>query len=104
MPIYEYQCGECDHRLEALQKMSEQPLQVCPACTKPALNKLISAAGFRLSGSGWYQTDSKAAAKKSGSGEGVSANSKTATPAVAATTSSPTVKKDATATKAAASS
>ncbi|MFT6914684.1 MAG: putative FmdB family regulatory protein [Motiliproteus sp.] len=100
MPIYEYQCGECDHRLEALQKMSEQPLTECPACTKPALNKLISAAGFRLSGSGWYQTDSKAGAKKSAGTEGASANTKTAKPAAAA---SGTANKDSATPKAAAS-
>jgi putative FmdB family regulatory protein len=59
MPIYEYSCTECDHALEALQKMSDAPLVDCPACSKPALKKLISAAGFRLSGSGWYETDFK---------------------------------------------
>ncbi len=59
MPIYEYVCAECEHAHEALQKMSDDPLQECPACAKPALKKLISAAGFRLSGSGWYETDFK---------------------------------------------
>ncbi|MFT5503428.1 MAG: putative FmdB family regulatory protein [Gammaproteobacteria bacterium] len=59
MPIYEYSCTECEHALEALQKMSDAPLLDCPACSKPALKKLISAAGFRLSGSGWYETDFK---------------------------------------------
>jgi len=59
MPIYEYVCTECEHALEALQKMSDDPLQKCPACGKPALKKLVSAAGFRLSGSGWYETDFK---------------------------------------------
>jgi len=59
MPIYEYVCTECEHAHEALQKMSDDPLQECPACSKPALKKLISAAGFRLSGSGWYETDFK---------------------------------------------
>lgn len=59
MPIYEYVCTECEHAHEALQKMSDDPLQDCPVCRKPALKKLISAAGFRLSGSGWYETDFK---------------------------------------------
>ncbi|MEH6470794.1 MAG: zinc ribbon domain-containing protein [Halopseudomonas sp.] len=68
MPIYEYQCGECSHQLEALQKISDAPLQDCPACDKPALNKMISAAGFRLSGSGWYETDFKTGTKKNLSG------------------------------------
>ena len=59
MPIYEYACNECGHELEALQKMSEAPLTDCPACARPALKKKISAAGFRLTGSGWYETDFK---------------------------------------------
>jgi putative FmdB family regulatory protein len=59
MPIYEYVCNECGHQLEALQKMSDTPLLECPACEKEALKKKISAPGFRLSGSGWYETDFK---------------------------------------------
>ncbi|MCC6196502.1 MAG: zinc ribbon domain-containing protein [Burkholderiales bacterium] len=57
MPIYEYRCGKCQHKLEALQKFSDAPLSTCPACGEPALAKLVSAAGFQLKGSGWYQTD-----------------------------------------------
>ena len=64
MPIYEYRCDACGHSLEALQKMSDAPLTECPACQQPALSKLISAAGFRLSGSGWYETDFKSGSKK----------------------------------------
>ncbi len=59
MPIYEYECGNCGHRLDALQKISEQPLRTCPACSADSLRKLISAPQFRLSGSGWYETDFK---------------------------------------------
>jgi putative FmdB family regulatory protein len=59
MPIYEYRCEACGHELEAMQKMSDAPLIDCPECGKPALKKLISAAGFRLKGSGWYETDFK---------------------------------------------
>jgi putative FmdB family regulatory protein len=57
MPIYEYECTACGHQLEALQKMSEDPLKDCPKCNQPTLNKLVSAAGFQLKGSGWYVTD-----------------------------------------------
>lgn len=57
MPIYEYQCERCGHQLEAFQKMSEAPLTDCPACHQAALQKLVSAAGFQLKGSGWYVTD-----------------------------------------------
>ena len=59
MPIYEYVCTKCEHPHEALQKLSDAPLTDCPACGKSTLKKKISAAGFRLSGSGWYETDFK---------------------------------------------
>ena len=64
MPIYEYQCGACQHEMEALQKISDQPLQDCPQCDQPSLSKKISAAGFRLKGGGWYETDFKTGSKK----------------------------------------
>lgn len=64
MPIYEYECGSCGHRLEAIQKMNEPVLKDCPACGKSTLKKLISAAGFQLKGSGWYATDFKGGDKK----------------------------------------
>ena len=64
MPIYEYKCTECDHALEKLQKISDDPLLDCPACNKPGRQKLISAAGFRLKGGGWYETDFKSGTKK----------------------------------------
>jgi len=64
MPIYEYVCTDCVHEFETLQKMGATPLSVCPACEKPALKKKISAPGFRLSGSGWYETDFKSGNQK----------------------------------------
>lgn len=59
MPIYEYACQSCDHTLDALQKISDDPLVECPACGEPALRKLLSAPRFRLKGEGWYETDFK---------------------------------------------
>ncbi len=59
MPIYEYVCQSCGHDMEALQKISDPPLTECPQCGKPELKKQISAAGFRLKGGGWYETDFK---------------------------------------------
>jgi len=59
MPIYEYICTDCDNAHEALQKLSDKPLSDCPACGQSALKKKISAPGFRLSGTGWYETDFK---------------------------------------------
>lgn len=64
MPIYEYKCQACHEQLEALQKMADAPLLECPACGKPALKKKVSAAAFRLKGSGWYETDFKTGNKK----------------------------------------
>lgn len=59
MPFYEYQCRQCGHELEALQKISDKPLRQCPECGKAALTKLVSAPIFRLKGGGWYETDFK---------------------------------------------
>ena len=59
MPIYEYRCEFCAHHLEKLQRMSEDKLVDCPECGQPALKRLVSAAAFRLKGSGWYETDFK---------------------------------------------
>jgi putative FmdB family regulatory protein len=59
MPIYEYRCQSCGHELEKLQRMNDAALTDCPACGKSALKRLISAAGFRLKGAGWYETDFK---------------------------------------------
>lgn len=64
MPIYEYQCQACGHEMEALQKMSDPALVSCPSCNQDALKKMISAAGFRLKGGGWYETDFKTGSKK----------------------------------------
>jgi len=64
MPIYEYQCQQCGHQMEAIQKISDAALVECPECGKPALKKLVSAAAFRLKGGGWYETDFKSSDKK----------------------------------------
>lgn len=64
VPIYEYTCSTCNHSLEKLQKMSDAPLRDCPECGKSTLEKQVSAAGFRLKGAGWYETDFKSSNKK----------------------------------------
>ena len=64
MPIYEYQCQNCATEVEVLQKISDAPLQDCPECGEPGLRKKVSAAAFRLKGSGWYETDFKSGGKK----------------------------------------
>jgi putative FmdB family regulatory protein len=59
MPFYEYQCKNCGHDLEAMQKITEPPLKKCPHCGKSQLQRLMSAPVFRLKGGGWYETDFK---------------------------------------------
>jgi len=67
MPIYEYRCSVCGHADEHLQKVSDAPLKVCPACGKSKYQKQLSAAGFQLKGTGWYATDFKGSGKKADS-------------------------------------
>jgi putative FmdB family regulatory protein len=85
MPIYEYQCESCGHALEALQRLSDPLLIDCPACNKPALKKQISAAGFRLKGGGWYETDFKSGSKKNLAGDASGGASAPASAPAAAT-------------------
>jgi putative FmdB family regulatory protein len=72
MPIYDYHCTACNADSEVMQKISDPPATECPVCGKPALVKQISAAGFRLSGGGWYETDFKSGSKKNLAGESAS--------------------------------
>lgn len=69
MPIYAYKCQACGHEMEALQKMSDAPLTDCPACNKTELKKMLTAPAFRLSGSGWYETDFKKDKRKNIAGD-----------------------------------
>ncbi|MDG2296807.1 MAG: zinc ribbon domain-containing protein [Gammaproteobacteria bacterium] len=64
MPIYEYECKECGHQLDALQGINEPILSECPACNTTSLKRLISAPNFRLKGEGWYETDFKTGNRK----------------------------------------
>ena len=102
MPIYEYRCEQCGHELERLQRMGDDPLRDCPACEKPELRRLISAAGFRLKGAGWYETDfkqgnkrnladsgSNESAAENGSGEGASKSESAKTEPVKSTDKAP---------------
>ena len=67
MPTYEYACTACGHRLEAVQKFTDDPLTECPECGA-ALRKVYGAVGIVLKGSGFYKTDSRAASGGNGSG------------------------------------
>jgi len=69
MPIYAYKCSACGHAKDVLQKMSDSPLTLCPACGAEAFSKQLTAAGFQLKGSGWYVTDFRdGGGNKSGAG------------------------------------
>lgn len=59
MPIYEYLCEACGEETEVMQRMSDPPATECPHCHAEKLVKQVSAAGFRLKGAGWYETDFK---------------------------------------------
>jgi putative FmdB family regulatory protein len=61
VPTYEYACAECGERLEAVQKFSDDPLTVCPACGG-RLRKVFSPVGIVFKGSGFYRTDSRVSA------------------------------------------
>jgi len=80
MPIYDYECTHCGHRVDVMQKLSDAPPAACPACSKPTLRKMLSAPSFHLKGSGWYQTDFKHAGQKK---PAESAKSESETPASA---------------------
>ncbi|WP_322993741.1 FmdB family zinc ribbon protein [Limnohabitans sp.] len=83
MPIYAYKCDACGHAKDVLQKMSDDPLTVCPVCAAPQFNKQLTAPGFQLKGTGWYATDFK------GGGAAVPAASGTAADVVSSPAPSP---------------
>ena len=96
MPIYEYRCNACGHKLESLQRLSDAPLVTCPACGKDALAKQLSAAGFQLKGSGWYATDFKNSGSKPPAKDAAKPDAKTdapASPASEAKSDTPTAAK-----------
>ena len=59
MPIYEYECDNCHHQFDLMQKINEKPEKQCPKCLMNTAKRLVSAAGFQLKGTGWYVTDFK---------------------------------------------
>ena len=69
MPIYAYGCSSCGLQKDVLQKISDAPLSICPACGKETFSKQLTAAGFQLKGSGYYVTDFKNGPKKPDSGK-----------------------------------
>lgn len=59
MPIYAFACSACGHAFDRLQKLSDPDPTACPACAEDAVKRQLTAPAFRLSGSGWYETDFK---------------------------------------------
>jgi putative FmdB family regulatory protein len=70
MPIYAFQCGTCGHSFDRLQKLSDPDPEKCPDCDAETVKRQITAPSFRLSGSGWYETDFKKDGKKRNLTEG----------------------------------
>jgi putative FmdB family regulatory protein len=70
MPIYAYRCATCGHAQDVLRKISDPPLDTCPACGAATFVKQVTAAGFQLKGSGWYVTDFRGDKKPAKPAEG----------------------------------
>ena len=95
MPLYEYSCAACGATSEINHRMSDPVPTDCPVCGAPELSKMISAAGFRLKGAGWYETDFKSDGKRNLAGDGgesapsTKADDKPSTKPVASATPAP---------------
>ncbi|MDP2792990.1 MAG: zinc ribbon domain-containing protein [Sulfurisoma sp.] len=63
MPIYAYRCSSCNFEQDVMQKMADATLTTCPECRAETFSKQLTAPGFQLKGSGWYQTDFKGGPK-----------------------------------------
>ncbi len=59
MPIYAFACSACGHHFDRLQKLSDADPTQCPVCSEETVKRQLTAPSFRLSGSGWYETDFK---------------------------------------------
>ncbi len=92
MPIYAFQCGQCGHQFDRLQRLSDPDPDTCPSCSAQAIRRQLTAPQFRLAGGGWYETDFKKEGDKkrnladsggseSGKSEAAPATSSPATPA-----------------------
>lgn len=81
MPIYAYRCSRCGHEQDVLRKISDPPLKTCPACGQDTYEKQVTAAGFRLKGSGWYETDFRGGGKPAPKAADAAGGSSSAAPA-----------------------
>ncbi len=90
MPIYAYKCSACGHAQDVLQKISDQPLKVCPQCGQSTYAKQVTAAGFQLKGSGWYVSDFRDKGKAPAAGAASSSSSESGASTVSTTASDST--------------
>ncbi|WKU19922.1 FmdB family zinc ribbon protein [Advenella alkanexedens] len=88
MPIYAYKCSACGHEQDVLQKMSDEPLTVCPECNQETYAKQVTAAGFQLKGTGWYVTDFRGGNASSGGASASAGASSTSAGSTASTSGS----------------
>ncbi len=96
MPIYAFQCAECGHDFDRLQKMADPDPDVCPECGAHAVKRQLTAPSFRLAGSGWYETDfKKGSDKKRNLAEGGEGSSKSEGKSDSKSESKPESKSDA---------
>ncbi len=101
MPTYEYKCRACDHRFEAFQSMTEEPVKICPQCGVEEVERLISAgAGLIFKGSGFYITDYRSESYKKDAKKDVpSADTKPKSDTKSQSDTKSTAKKDSTGSK-----
>lgn len=78
MPTYEYRCKSCGEHLEVVQSFTDDPLTECPSC-EGDLRKVFGSIGISFKGSGFYKTDSRAAAKASSSSAASTSSSSSST-------------------------
>ena len=74
MPTYGYRCTSCGHQFEVFQRMSDDPVQVCPDC-QGKVSRVLYPTGVVFKGSGYYSTDYKDSGKSSASSNGSGASS-----------------------------
>ena len=99
MPIYAFACTACGHHFDRLQKLSDPDPDACPECTADAVKRQLTAPSFRLSGSGWYETDFKKDGDRKRNltekGEGAKPEAVAAKPETAASDAKPQAKPEA---------
>jgi putative FmdB family regulatory protein len=103
MPIYAFACSACGHHFDRLQKLSDPDPSACPVCAVAAVKRQVTAPSFRLSGSGWYETDFKKDSDKKrnlSDARGTSSEAKTETTTAAKTADAGTKVEKASATPA----